>query len=94
MTDGRDIEADDQRTKLRQAQPVRHLTAQHAALDAFRADAALAGDDENEARAIGLRALQEHQQCAMRAILRHAVQIEPAMNIAAALGKVRALAAA
>ncbi len=76
------LEADDQRAELRQAQPMRHLTAQHPALGVT--GDALAGDDKHEGQAIVMRALQKAEQHPMRAHLRHAVQIEPRVDFAAA----------
>ena len=82
MADMRFLETDHQRAKFRQAQPLRHLPAQHAALGI--AGDALAGDDKHEGEAIMMRALQEAEQRAVGAGLRHAVQIEPCVDLAAA----------
>ena len=60
------LETDHERAKFRQAQPVRHLPPQHAALLLTSTDLALAGDDKHEGRAIGVRALEEGEQRAMR----------------------------
>ena len=84
MTDMSFLEPDHQRTEFRQAQPLRHLTAQHAALGLGAADFALAGDHEHKRKAVMMRALQESEQHAMRAGLRHAVQIEPGVDLLAA----------
>src|SRR5581483_7336926 len=75
--------ADHDAAELRQRQPERHLAAQNALLALFTAEAALAGDDEHEGRAIGVRAVQERKQRAMRPRLRHAMQIDPRMNLLA-----------
>ena len=93
MADMGFLEADHQRAEFRQAQPLRHLAAQHAALGFGAADLALAGDDEHEGQAVAVRALQERQQRAVGAGLRHAVQIEPGIDFFAAARKLRALAA-
>ena len=82
MADMGFLEADDQRAKLRQGQPLRHLAAQHTALG-IPGDA-LAGDHKHEGQAIMMRALQEAEQRPMRADLRHAMQIEPRVDLAAA----------
>ena len=83
MADMRLLEADHQRTEFRQAQPLRHLAAQHAAFGFTTADLALAGDDKHEGEAFAMRALKEAVQHTMRAGLRHAVQIEPRVDLAA-----------
>ena len=83
MADMRFLEADHQRTEFRQAQPLRHLAAQHPAFG-FGADFALAGDDEHEGQALAVGALQEAEQRAVGAGLRHAVQIEPGIDLLAA----------
>src|SRR6188472_1114416 len=75
MADMGFLEADHQRAEFRQAEPLRHLTAQHAALG-LSAHLALAGDDEHEGQPVMMGALQETEQRAMRPRLRHAVQVE------------------
>ena len=62
---------------------MRHLAAQHAAFG-FGSDLALAGDDEDECQAVAVGALQEAEQRAVGAVLRHAVQIEPCIDLLAA----------
>lgn len=76
------LEADHQCAKLRQGQPLRHLPAQHAAFGVT--GDALASDDEHEGQAIMMRTLQEPQQRPVCARLRHAMQIEPGVDFAAA----------
>ena len=93
MADMRFLKADHQRTEFRQAQPLRHLAAQHAALG-FGADLAFTGDDENESQALAVGALQEAEQHAVGAGLRHAVQIEPGIDLLAATRQLRTLATA
>jgi len=74
MADMRLLEADDEGAKFRQAQPFRHLAAEHAA---FAAAPSLAGDDEHEGQAVIMGAVQEAGQGPVGAYLGHAVQIEP-----------------
>jgi len=83
MADMRFLEADHQRAKLRQGQPLRHLPAQHAAFGAT--GDALAGDDKHEGEAVVMRTLQEPQQRPMCARLRHAMQVEAGVDFAVAL---------
>ena len=83
MADMRFLEADHQRTEFRQAEPVRHLAAQHPAFG-FGAEFAFAGDDENEGQALAVGALQKTEQRAVGAGLRHAVQVEPGIDLLAA----------
>src|ERR1700761_9540485 len=83
MADMGFLEADDQRAKFRQAQPLRYLAAQHAAFGLAAADLALAGDDEHEGVAFDVGALQESVQRTMGAGLRHAMQVEPRVDLAA-----------
>ena len=71
MTDMGFLEANDERPKLRQAKPVRHLTAQHASFLFGAADLALAGDDKDESQPVTAGALQEGEQCVMGPDLRH-----------------------
>lgn len=52
------FEADDDVAKFRLAQPLRHLTTQHAALR-FSAYFSLAGDDEYEGQAIAMGTVQK-----------------------------------
>src|SRR6201999_1649679 len=80
MADMRLLKADHQRTEFRQAQPLRHLAAQHTALG-FRAHFALAGDDEYERQAVAMGALQEARQRAMGTGLRHAVQVDAGVDL-------------
>ena len=77
MADMRFLESDHQRAEFRQAEPLRHLAAQHAALG-LGTDLALAGDDEHEGQAVAMGALQKAEQRAMRARLRHAVEVDAA----------------
>ena len=93
MADMGFLEADHQRAELRQAEPLRHLTAQNAALG-LSAHLALAGDDEHEGQPVMMGALQETEQCAMRPHLRHAVQVEPGVDLLSSARQMRPLAAA
>ena len=93
MADMGFLEADHQRAEFRQAEPLRHLTAQHAALG-LGPDLALAGDDEHEGQPVMMGALQEAEQRAMRPRLRHAVQVEPGIDLLPAARQMRPLAAA
>ena len=83
MADMRLLKTHHQRAELGQAQPLRHLAAQHAALG-LAADLALAGDDKHEGEAIVMRPLQEAEQRVMGAHLGHAMQIEPRIDLAPA----------
>src|SRR5579864_2648384 len=94
MTDMRLLEADDEGAEFRQAEPVRHLAAQHAALELAAADLALAGDHQHEGQAFAMGALQEAEQCMMGIDLGHAVQVEPCVDLALPTRQPRALAAA
>ena len=80
MADVRFLEADNKRAELRQAQPLRHLTAQHAAFG-FGAHLALARDDEDEGQAVSVGTLQESEQSVMGTNLSHAVEIEPGVDL-------------
>ena len=93
MADMGFLEADHQRAEFRQAEPLRHLAAQHAALG-FGADLALAGDDEHECQPVMMGALQETEQRAMRPRLRHAVEVEPGVDLLPPARQMRPLAAA
>src|SRR6266702_2522612 len=59
MTDMCFLKADHQRAEFRQAQPLRHLAAQHPTLGFGPDGAALAGDDEHKRQAIAVGPLQE-----------------------------------
>src|SRR5450631_4640240 len=61
MADMGFLKADHQRPEFRQAEPLRHLAAQHPAF-VFRSDSALAGDDQHEGQAAAVGALQEAEQ--------------------------------
>src|SRR6266404_9339230 len=80
MADMRFLKADHQRAKLRQTEPLRHLAAQHPALG-ISSRAAFAGDDKHERQAVAAGALQETEQFAMGSGLRHAVQVEPGIDL-------------
>src|ERR1700726_2065928 len=56
MADMRFLKADHQRAKFRQAQPLRHLAPQHAALGFGSAHFALTGDDKDKSQAVGMGA--------------------------------------
>src|SRR5258708_33216441 len=92
MADMGFLKAYHQRAEFRQAQPLRHLAAQHATLE-FGAHLALAGDDEHERQALAVGALQKPRQCAAGARQRHAVQVEPGVDLLPPAWKLRALAA-
>lgn len=83
MADMRFVESDHHAAKLRKAEPLRHLTAQHPTLRFRSHGAALAGDDKNDTHPVGLRVKQEIQQHAMGFGLRHAMQVEPRIDILA-----------
>src|SRR5882757_905309 len=68
------------------------MAAQHATLAFRAADLALAGDDEHEGQAVVMGTLQEAEEHAMCARLRHAVQVEPGIDILPAARQLRALA--
>ncbi|PWE75969.1 hypothetical protein XF30_03545 [Bradyrhizobium sp. SUTN9-2] len=91
MADRGFLEADYEGAEFRQAEPFRHLAAEHAA---FAATASLAGDDEHEGEAVLMGAVQEAGQRAMGAHLGHAVQIEPCLDLAAAARQLGSLALA
>ena len=93
MADMGFLEADHQRAEFRQAKPLRHLTAQHATLG-LGADLALAGDDEHEGQPVMMGALQKTKQRAVRPRLRHAVQVEPGVDLLPPARQMRPLAAA
>src|ERR1043166_9033406 len=93
MADMGFLEADHQRAEFRQAEPSRHLTAQHAPLG-LRPDLALAGDDEHESQPVMMGALQEAEQRPMRPRLRHAVEVEPGVDLLPPTRQMRSLAAA
>ena len=92
MADMGFLKTDHQRAEFRQAQPLRHLAAQYAALG-FGAHFAFAGDDQHECQAIAVGALQEARKRAVGAGLRHAMQVEPGFDLLAAARQLRALAA-
>src|SRR5207237_597035 len=93
MADMGFLEADHQRAEFRQAEPLRHLAAQHAALG-LSAHLALARDDEHEGQPVMMRALQEAEQRAMCPRLRHAVQVEPGIDLLSPARQMRPVAAA
>ena len=62
MADAGLLKPDDEAAKLRQAQPFRHLAAQHTA---FATAPALTGDDQHEGQAVVMGAVQEAGQGAM-----------------------------
>src|SRR5690349_17509425 len=88
------LETRDERPELRQAEPVRHLAAEHATLELATAHGALPGDHEDEGKAVAMGALQEAEQRVMGVELGHAVQIEPGIYVALAAREPRAIAAA
>ena len=53
---------------------------------------ALASDDQHESQAVVMRVLQKFKQGAMGADLRHAVEIEPGVNLVASPRQLGALA--
>ena len=84
MTDMSFFEADNHGPEFRQRQPLRHLTPKHAALG-FSSGFAFPGDDKHKTQAGAVGAVQKARQLAMRARLRHAMQIEPGVDFAVAL---------
>ena len=84
MADMGFLETDHQRAEFRQAQPLRDLAAQHTALGLGATHFALAGDDEHEGQAVMMGALQEAEQRVVGMKLRHAVKIEPRIDLAPA----------
>ena len=80
--------------EFRQRQPVRHLTAQHAALGFGYRSRPLPVMTSTKVSAVVMGALQETEQRAMRPRLRHAVQVEPGVDLLAAARQMRPLAAA
>jgi hypothetical protein len=81
MADMRFLEADHKRAELRQAQPLRHLTAQDAAFGFGAAYLAFASDDKDEGQAVSVGVLQECEQGVMGTNLSHAVEIEPGVDL-------------
>ncbi len=77
------LKPDDKSTKLRLAEPLRHLAAKHTPLG-FGAGLALTGNDQHEAQAFAVRPLQKGRQRAMRARLRHAVKVKTRLDLFAA----------
>lgn len=82
-------EADDNGAQIRFFEPARHVTFQHATLTIGLADVrrlranrfALAGDDENIAKASRLAAHQKSSQSRMRFVLAHAMQINARFDV-------------
>ena len=74
------FKTDHERTEFRQRQPLWHLASQYAALG-FRSDLALSGDDQHESESGAMGAVQKARQLAVGARLRHAVQIEPSVDL-------------
>src|ERR1700750_3006975 len=70
------LEADHERTKFGQAEPVRHLASQYAALRLCPACFSLARDDQYERQTVAMGVLQEREQRVVGADLGHAVEIE------------------
>src|SRR5712691_6471845 len=93
MADMRFLKADYKRAKLRETQPLRYQAAQHPALGIGSRRAAFAGDYKHERQAVAVGALQETEQLAMGARLRHAVQVEPGIDLLPPARKLRTLAA-
>ena len=79
MGDVRVLEPDDQRAELRQAQPLRYLSFQDAALTVTRTRA-FTGDHQHQSRAAGTRRAQKPQQGCVRFDLRQPMQVKPAVN--------------
>jgi len=79
MGDVRVLEPDDQRAELRQAQPLRYLSFQDAALTVTRTRA-FTGDHQHQPRAAGTRRAQKPQQGCVRFDLRQPMQVKPAVN--------------
>ena len=79
MRDVRFLEAEHDVAQLGQAEPVRHLAAQHAAFGFARAPT-FAGDDEHEPRAVVLGAPQEMAERRVGLGLREAMQVDPLVD--------------
>jgi hypothetical protein len=60
---------------------LRHLAAQHPAFGFRPHGAAFAGDNKHECQASAVGALQKTEQCVVGTRLRHAVQVEPCIDI-------------
>jgi hypothetical protein len=73
------LEPDDQRAELGQAQPLRHLPFQDAALTVSRTRP-FTGDHQHQPRAAGTRRAQKPQQGCVRFDLRQPMQVKPAVN--------------
>src|SRR5579863_8559233 len=82
------LKSEDERPKLRQRQPIWHLPLEHAAFAGALAcsTSAFTGDDQHDLGTVGLRALQEAEQAAVRLALRHSVQINSRVDRVTAAG--------
>jgi len=80
MADMRFLKPYHQRAEFRQAQPLRHLAAQHPAFG-FNSHFAFARDDEHECQALAMGSLQKSEQRTVGARLRHAMQVEPGIDL-------------
>ena len=94
MADMGFLEADHQRAEFRQPQPLRHLTAQHAAFGLRRPILPLPVMMSTKVSPSWWARCRKPNsaRCALR--LRHAVQIEPGIDLLAAARQMRSLAAA
>jgi hypothetical protein len=81
VTDMRLVETGDQRAELRKVEPSRDLPAKHAALGARIVRSTLAGDDKHECKTVARGGLQKTQQRTMRPRLRHAMQVDPGIDV-------------
>ncbi len=93
MTDVGLIETSDQCAEFRKTEPFRDLPPQHATFGFRTCRAALAGNDKYKREAVTGRVLQEAQQGTMRPRLRHAMQVDPRIDIFPPAGQLRSLAA-
>jgi hypothetical protein len=93
MTGMRLVETHDQRAKLGESKPLRDLPAQYAPLGVQPPRAALAGNDKHEGEAIARRVLQKLQKGSICPRLRHAMQVDPGIDIFPSSGQLRSLAA-
>jgi hypothetical protein len=91
MADMGFVKTNHQRTEFRQTKPLRHLAAQHPALG-FSSHFAFASNDKHEGQPIVVGALQKAEQRAMGARLRHAMQVEPGIDLLPPARQLRALA--
>ena len=75
------LEADDEVSKLWQTKPLWDMAAKNAAFRLRARRASFTGDDENECHAVDVGMKQKIKQRAMSSRLRHAVKVEPRIDI-------------